>query len=373
VHYEIPRVACVWMALAAAALFLMRARRRIAAGLGIAAAVAALTPSLATEWGWWSRFGPFGDDGARATLGLAWSVATLAVLLLVPRSPGSSAHLPVRASALGVARFVPAWLAAASALAMLHLAYAKIRTMVPVKCPDPWLDANLLMTTGELWTGLLILLPSTRREGLRFGMLLMEGTCVYAARLWLTGASSRGCGCFGGIEVPWSAHAAIAAGLAFMMGAARARELKLHAASRCARAAHSGVRSRFPAALVWCRAFRRAHRASGAHRAWAAPAAAAVLGVVAVPVFAHSFDGIVMEIGGEPAPGVGRLTLLAVCGVAPLAAAWHFARPDWRARVLDPFAGRWNRIVRGWTAVLSASRAAILESNRGRGAGPRPR
>lgn len=394
-HYQMPRVAIAVLAAVAAALFPLRRHRRFATGLGIAAVLAAFTVPLAyarSDHLWWTCFGAFGDHSEHGARNFAWSAATLAVLLCVPRTPGSAARRHVQGRVLGVARFVPGWLGVASAVAFLHLAYGKIHSLVPVKCPDPWLDANLLMTSAELWTGVLILLPATRREGLRFGMLVMEATAVYAARQWVGGASSRGCGCFGGIEAPWWAHAVIAGGLAIVLGAARARELKLHAASRCARAAHSRSRSRFPAVLVWGRAFRRAHHANPAETRWIAPSAGVVLGFIAVPVLGNAFDRFVAELGRASGPDAGRLAFLVAWGVAPLAAAWHLLRPDLRAAGIDPLVASVFSAPRRCRATASALRqranlaldaarrrlqsavrAPAPESNRGLGTGPRPR
>lgn len=339
VTLQVPRVVMALLAASAALAFVCNARRRVATGLGIAAVIAALSVSLAwrsSGWIWWTGFGVFGDEGEHRTLNLAWSLGTLIVLLCVPRAPGSAAEVRVRDRVLGTARFVPAWLGAATAVVMLHLAWNKVQSMIPVKCPDPWLDRNLVATTAELWTGVLVLLPATRRTGLRFGILVMEATAAITARYWVTDVPSRGCGCFGGIEAPWWVHSVVAFGLALAMGAAYFRERKLYAASRCARAAHARATSRFPAVWVWCRAFRRAHRLSVRHDAWARPAFAVVLGGVGVWTLGDAFFDLLAGIAHEPHPGWGRFAFTLAWGVVPFAAATYLVRPYLRADVVEP-------------------------------------
>jgi hypothetical protein len=361
VEWQIPRALTALGAAWGALLLLFRRERVLGVALGTAAVVVASSSAfVGFRYGgmWWARFGAFGRGPLPSA---AWAVATIAALACVPRTRRLAAA-PKQTGMRRVAAWVPASFALLPAGALLSLAWTKVESMAPVNCPDPWLDVNLTMTTAEMWTGLLVLLPRTRRAGLRFGIVLMEGTAAFAAHQWTEGASSRGCGCFGGIDLPWSFHALFAAALAAVLAVAHFRELWIPAAAPGALVPRAVSRRGFPALLVRWRAIRRARRVSGARPMWAAPAAGLALVAIAAPVLdAVMSDGLAAAAGGSSVVGV-RVAAEAAVGLGLFAVGMRLLRPRGRGatdEVVPRIAGFVRRLVarlasgpsRQWTFV----------------------
>lgn len=91
-------------------------------------------------------------------------------------------------------------------------------SVVPRMCGDPAPIQELsgFMAMGELGAGVLLATGATAMRacvGLA-GTGAMTGIVGFALVARARGLPTRHCGCFGGIDLPWSAHAAIAATLA---------------------------------------------------------------------------------------------------------------------------------------------------------------
>jgi len=325
--YEIPRLVTALGAAWAAVLLLSRRSRALGVWTGVVAVLASASTLLSAAsgyHGWWTRFGALGHGDA---IDAAWGLATLAALACVPRTRRQPGPEPARTGLRRAAGWVPASVALVAGGAMLALAWMKIRAMQYYKCPDPWLDSNLAMTTAELWTGLLVVVPATRRSGLRFGILLMEGTAAFAARQWIDDVSSKGCGCFGMIDAPWSVHVVVAASLGLVMAVAYFRDLHIPAAPRSAAVPCAVARRGSPALLVRFRAIRRDRRVRGARPVWAAPAAAAALMAISLPTLMSAVDDALFAASDWEHADAARAAAVGAVGLAMFVVGKWLLRP----------------------------------------------
>lgn len=333
--YEVPRLVLAGVALAAAVFLRRRHGRATGVALGSVAVFAASVVAVASSDRWyvfWPRYGAFGPNG---WTNAAWLVLTGASLALVPRRIEPVAARHAGAGLRGAVRLVPRVLPLAAAIALLALTWEKLQTIGDHGCGggNAWRDTDILLTTADLWAAGLVLVPGTRRTGLRFAVLLFEATTAWICGQWLRldERPDRFVG-LGALEGSWAIHATIAAVLALGFAAAYLRELHVHAAGAFARHGSPAPQSRVPALLVRLRAFRRFHRGVGARHVWAALVGAAGLAVLAATTMSGDVRAaLVPFVYGGTAHRWEAGARLGLAATQLVAAAWML-RADRRGR-----------------------------------------
>ena len=107
---------------------------------------------------------------------------------------------------------LPRWMPVVLGACFLLLGFAKPFAPSNLCGPDPFANANAVMTIVELAGGFALL----RREyGRRLAAAIlaaaMLGAAIFLTRVELRGHDVRHCGCFGPIELPFAAHMAVCA------------------------------------------------------------------------------------------------------------------------------------------------------------------
>jgi hypothetical protein len=227
-----------------------------------------------------------------ADAGWIWTLTTATLLLAVlwrerwaprrrslPSPPKRAFRRPPAGTILDV---VPSWTIHVGAGALLWLADSKIQTMGYL-CGDDgsWARANMAMTSAELSTGLLALLPRTRLVGAWLGASLMSATALFALWADYEGVSWRSCHCFGAIEAPWRVHFLLALAVAAVLAAAAVREATFRASRPVERTEAS---ARCGSILDDVRRRIRRRGRSGARHAWAGPPAGLAVLLCALPL-----------------------------------------------------------------------------------------
>lgn len=122
---------------------------------------------------------------------------------------------------------VPRWFvipqAASSSFGALYAVWAFVKfvgAMVPrMQCGGPEPATVRMAVTAGVIEGAIGIAVAGRRGWVRHsaalaGTGLNVGLIGFAAVASARGVETKGCGCFGGLDLPWSVHAAIAAALA---------------------------------------------------------------------------------------------------------------------------------------------------------------